>query len=48
MRLVVDFEDKVELDVYLNSEPYIPESVWERVEVQPMNVVILNGKIVGK
>ena len=35
--LIVDFEDRDELDEYLNNEPYILESVWERVEVQPMN-----------
>ena len=46
--LIVDFEDRSELDQYLNSEPYILESVWERVEVRPMNVVILDGEMVGK
>ena len=46
--LVVDFEDRNELDEYLKSEPYILESVWEKVEVQPMNVVILDGEMVGK
>ena len=46
--LVVDFEGRKELDQYLNNEPYILENVWERVEVQPMNVVILDGEKVGK
>ena len=46
--LVVDFKDRAEQDEYLNNEPYILESVWERVEVQPMNVVILDGEMVGK
>ena len=46
--LVVDFDNRAELDKYLNNEPYILESVWERVEVETMNVVILNGEMVGK
>ena len=45
--LVVDFEDREELDAYLNIEPYILESVWERVEVEPMNVVVLDGEMIG-
>lgn len=46
--LVVDFENRAELDTYLNNEPYILEDVWERVEVESMNVVILDGEKVGK
>ena len=41
--LVVDFEDRSALDAYLASEPYIAERVWEQIEVEPMNVVIVNG-----
>lgn len=46
--LILDFESKNDLDEYLSSEPYIVEHVWERVEVEPMNVVLLDGKKVGK
>ena len=46
--LIMDFDDKSLLDEYLRSEPYITEGVWEKVEVQPMNVVILNGEKVGR
>lgn len=46
--LIMDFDDKSLLDEYLRAEPYIAEGVWEKVEVQPMNVVILNGEKVGK
>lgn len=42
--LVLDFEDRSELDAYLASEPYMVEHVWETVEVEIMNVVILNGE----
>ena len=46
--LVVDFDDRAALDEYLNNEPYVLEHVWERVEVEAMNVVILDGRKVGK
>lgn len=46
--LVVEFEDRSELDEYLASEPYVLEHVWEKIEVEQMNVVILNGEKVVK
>ncbi len=46
--MIMDFESKAMLDEYLSSEPYIIEHVWEKVEAEPMNVVILNGEKVGK
>ncbi|MBR0411931.1 MAG: hypothetical protein IJI25_13210 [Eubacterium sp.] len=45
--LVMDFEDRAFLDKYLDSEPYIMEKVWEKVEIESMNVVIVNGKKIG-
>ncbi len=42
--LVMDFERREDLDAYLASEPYIAARVWEKVEVEPMNVVIVNGE----
>lgn len=42
--LVVDFEDRAALEDYLKSEPYVVEHVWEKIEVERMNVVILNGQ----
>ena len=46
--MVMDFESRAMLDDYLASEPYITEGVWEKVEVEPMNVVLLNGEKVGR
>ena len=46
--LIMEFENRAGLDAYLATEPYIMEHVWERVEVEPMNVVIVNGEKVGK
>ena len=42
--LVMEFPGREELDAYLDSEPYIREHVWEKVTVESMNVVSLNGK----
>jgi len=38
--LIMDFENRAELDKYLASEPYVVEGVWEKVEVETLNVVI--------
>ena len=46
--LVMEFETEELLQEYLANEPYITEKVWEKVDVEPMNVVILNGEKVGK
>ena len=42
--LIMDFESREELDAYLASEPYVIEKVWERIEIEPINVVIANSK----
>ncbi len=42
--LVLEFDDRAGLDAYLASEPYVVEHVWEKIEVDPINVVILNAK----
>ena len=42
--LIVDFSDRAALEEYLSSEPYVTEHVWEKVEVEVMNVVLLNGE----
>ena len=46
--LIMDFESRELLEEYLGTEPYIAEHVWEKIEVEPMNVVIVNGEKVGK
>ena len=38
--LVMDFADRGELDSYLANEPYVQEHVWEKIEVERINVVI--------
>ena len=46
--LVMEFDSRENLEKYLASEPYIIEHVWDRVEVENMNVVIVNGEKIGK
>ena len=38
--LILDFPSRADLDAYLAAEPYVVEQVWEKVEVETMNVVI--------
>lgn len=38
--LVMDFSDRSELETYLSGEPYVQEHVWEKIEVERVNVVI--------
>ena len=42
--LVMEFENRAALDKYLESEPYENYSGWQKVEVEPMNVVLVNGE----
>ncbi len=38
--LVMEFENRNELDKYLAQEPYVVEKVWEKIEIERINVVI--------
>jgi uncharacterized protein YciI len=42
--LIMDSDSRSELDIYLAAEPYVLENVWQKIEVESMNVVIANGK----
>ncbi|MBR2571387.1 MAG: hypothetical protein IKE30_04590 [Clostridia bacterium] len=46
--LIMEFASKGALEDYLKSEPYITERVWERVTVEPMNIVIAGGEKAGR
>ena len=45
--LILEFENRAALDDYLAHEPYVTEGVWQKIDVDPMNVVILNGEKIG-
>ena len=42
--LVLEFDSRAALDEYLANEPYVVEGVWEKVEIEVMNVVLVNGE----
>ena len=42
--LVMEFPDCAALDAYLKNEPYVVEGVWQKIEVETMNVVLVNGE----
>ena len=46
--LVLEFADRAALDEYLRNEPYVTEHVWEKIDIEVMNVMILKGEKVKK
>ena len=42
--LVMEFESRAALDGYLKNEPYVVEGVWQKIEIETMNVVLVNGQ----
>lgn len=38
--LIMEYANREQLDDYLANEPYVQEHVWEKIEVEHMNVVI--------
>lgn len=42
--LIMDFESRKELDEYIENEPYVVYKVWEKIEIESINVVIANAK----
>jgi len=42
--LVMEFPDRAALEEYLRNEPYVLEGVWQKIEVETMNVVLVNGE----
>ena len=42
--MVMEFETREELDDYIAHEPYVVEHVWQTIEVEPLNVVLIKGE----
>ncbi len=38
--LIMEYENREQIDEYLANEPYVQEKVWQKIEVERMNVVI--------
>ena len=46
--LVMEFDDRAGVDEYLANEPYVKAGVWQKIDIETMNVVIMEGEKVGK
>ena len=46
--LIMEFQNREELDEYLANEIYVKEHVWDKITVERMNVVYDHGEKVGK
>ncbi len=46
--LVMEFDNRAALDEYLKNEPYVVEGVWQKIDVEVINVVLVNGEKVQK
>ena len=42
--LVMEFENRAALEEYLKNEPYVIDGVWQKIEVETMNIVLVNGE----
>ena len=40
----MEFPDRIALDKYLANAPYVVEGVWQKIEVETMNVVLVDGE----
>jgi len=40
-----EFPSRAELDAWLAREPYVKEGVWQRVEIKPFRLAVLDGKV---
>jgi uncharacterized protein YciI len=43
--LLADCADRAELDAIIANYPYTKGNVWQRVDVQPVRLVVQDGKI---
>ena len=41
----VEFPSRAALDEWLKREPYVTQGVWQRIEVKPFRLAVLDGKI---
>ena len=42
--LVMDFPDRAAMDAYLEKEPYVTAGVWETIDIEPVNAVLVHGE----
>jgi uncharacterized protein len=43
--IFAEFPSRAELDAWLENEPYVQQKVWQKVEVRPFRLAVLDGKL---
>jgi uncharacterized protein len=43
--VMAEFPSRAELDAWLAREPYVKEGVWQKIEIRPFRMAVLDGKI---
>lgn len=43
--IFAEFASRAELDAWFEREPYVKAGVWERIEVKPFRLAVLDGKM---
>ncbi|MBE6021051.1 MAG: hypothetical protein E7228_04850 [Clostridiales bacterium] len=43
--LIMEFPSREDLDKYLENEPYVTEKVWEKIEIEICNPVIVDSEM---
>ena len=42
--LFVEFPSRAELDAWLAREPYVQQKVWQKIEIRPFRLAVLDGR----
>ena len=42
--IVVEFPSREDVSEYISHEPYFVEHVWEKIEVEPINIALVKGE----
>lgn len=43
--VMAEFPSRAELDAWLAREPYVKDGVWQKIEIRPFRMAVLDGKI---
>lgn len=43
--VLAEFPGRAELDAWLAREPYISEGVWQKIEIKPFRLAVLDRKV---
>ena len=43
--IFAEFADRAGLDAWLAREPYVKEGVWQKIEIKPFRLAVLDGKV---